>query len=76
MVRVQIRDAKDHGRVWIDDATLSFDPRLSPRIRLRESRNSVKYREFQIVTNEGHSDLVLGDLDQSRIVIYVSEITD
>lgn len=74
MVKVQIRDANDHSRVFVDSITLSFDPRLSPYLRLRDGRYDAKHRMFQVVPDDSVSDIVEGDPSHSTVVIYVNEI--
>jgi hypothetical protein len=53
---------------------LRFDPRLSPRLRIRPSENSATTRLYEVVGNRGISDIVADDPDASTIVVYLKEV--
>lgn len=76
MVKVQIRDAQDRDKVYIDQIVLAFDPRLSKRIRIRKGRYDAKHRTYQIIDTDGVNEIVTDEPDQSSIVVYVTEIRD
>lgn len=76
MFTVRILDATDRSRVWLNDAKLSFDPRLSAYIRMRDRPTDVRARTFRIMPDQGVADIVLDDLEKSRIIVYVTEVQD
>lgn len=75
MFKVQFRGVTGNERIPLDDIVyLKFDPRLSAKVRIRATENSVKHTDFQIVPEEGVSDIVADNTDASTIVVYLKEL--
>ncbi len=64
-------------RIPLDEYVyLNFDPRLSPKLRIKETENGVKSRLFQVVSDRGVSELVADNPDASAIVVYLKEVRE
>lgn len=74
MFKVQFRDADDHDRVLINEIRLGFDPRLSAYVRIRAKPESARADLYRVTAEDGISDVVTSDPDQSSIIVYLKEV--
>lgn len=74
MFKVKFMGATSNDRVLVDEADLNFDPRLSPTIRMRRKGDMVKHIDYQVLTDRGVAEIVDGDPDENRIIVYLKEI--
>ena len=74
MYKVKFVGTSSADRILVDEADLNFDPRLSPTIRMRRKGDSVKHTDYQVLTDRGVAEIVDGDPDQNRIIVYLKEL--